>query len=582
MTAAMSPSVGAEPRYLTVPLAQLHESDTNYRKHHDDAAHAELVASVREKGILTPLLVRGHPTRLGWEVAAGHRRLRAARAAGLTEAPVIVRAMDDREFAEVMLTENLQRRDPDPLDEADGYQALIDRLGYDVPTLAARFGKGETYIRQRLQLQRCGANTRRALQLDRIELGHAVLLARVDEAEQDRLLRTVLSVTDVAEAASTDGRGEAEADDDDEDGSYDDDTWDEDEQHSIREVPTDTRRTGVSVARLRKVMATRFLPLTVPWALDDATLVPSAGACTSCPKRSGAAPELFEEFGTGDDRCGDQACFADKKAAWLEARVTACQSQAPALVAISTVAYGKPKLKTIASLPVLQVGVGYRVAEKKDKRRTPAIIVDEAGLSLEEFGELGQLTEVVLLDPAKEKAKKKQKQIEVPRTLRGNAYDMDWSARNKRKERARERFVVGATAVVQAMLQIMHVSVWPGASPVQRVALSMIMRGEPFHVAIDIVQRACDYTWKSDEIGPLLADEAFRVDSMTLHVASEVMLLTEWGPVEDDAWDQITIDEATQTYPLPEQFITLAARYMVDAPAVFAAALQDLDREAKA
>src|ERR1035437_3802447 len=117
--------------YQTVPLAQLAESDANPRRITSKAADAELADSVKKMGVLEPLLVRHvqveafgtlHP-RL--ELIAGHRRLAAARAAGLTEVPVRVLELDDEQALEAAIVENLQRQDVHPLDEAEGFARLI-------------------------------------------------------------------------------------------------------------------------------------------------------------------------------------------------------------------------------------------------------------------------------------------------------------------------------------------------------------------------------------------------------------------------------------------------------------------------
>jgi len=102
--------------YQVVPLADLHESKRNPRKHFNAEALAELAASIAAKGVLTPLLVR--PNAAGYEIAAGHRRYRAAKAAGVDQVPAIVREMTDTEFLEILTIENLQREDVHPLEEA--------------------------------------------------------------------------------------------------------------------------------------------------------------------------------------------------------------------------------------------------------------------------------------------------------------------------------------------------------------------------------------------------------------------------------------------------------------------------------
>src|SRR6266446_24067 len=108
-----------------LPVAKVSESKSNPRKSFGDMA--ELIESVRTKGVLVPVLCR--PSADGWELVFGARRLRAAQAAGLAEIPAIVREITDREVLEVQVIENLQRADVHPLEEAEGFKALHEQYG---------------------------------------------------------------------------------------------------------------------------------------------------------------------------------------------------------------------------------------------------------------------------------------------------------------------------------------------------------------------------------------------------------------------------------------------------------------------
>lgn len=171
------------PEFREIPIAQLHESPKNPRRHWSEAGLAELTASVRQHGVLTPLLVR--PNATGFEIAAGHRRLRAATPAGLATVPARIREMDDRAFLEVLTIENLQREDVHPLDEAEGYQALmtVDRA-YTPEAIAAKVGKSTSYVYQRLKLLSLIPQAKQAFQADTITAGHAVRLARLTPEQQ--------------------------------------------------------------------------------------------------------------------------------------------------------------------------------------------------------------------------------------------------------------------------------------------------------------------------------------------------------------------------------------------------------------
>jgi ParB/RepB/Spo0J family partition protein len=186
------PVTAASPaKFALVAIDLVHESPWNPRKHWDAAADAELLASVRQVGVLTPMLVRPRSPFApdGYELAAGHRRLRAARAAGLTEIPVLIRAMDDGAFREVLVVENLQRADIHPLDEADGYDALLQADGaYTVEAVAAKVGKSPSYVYQRLKLLHLVPACRQAFEADQITAAHAVRLARLTAEQQPQAL----------------------------------------------------------------------------------------------------------------------------------------------------------------------------------------------------------------------------------------------------------------------------------------------------------------------------------------------------------------------------------------------------------
>lgn len=186
MTTAAPTIASPTASFHLVPLAQLHESPHNTRRHTDAKALEELTASIKSHGVLTPLLVR--PNAKGYEIAAGHRRYRAAKAAGLTEVPAIVRGMTDQEFLEVLTIENLQREDIHPLDEAQGYQALLRIKGYDVARIAERVGRSVKYVYDRIKLLNLTKEAQSLFLGDKITAGHAILLARLTKEEQAGLI----------------------------------------------------------------------------------------------------------------------------------------------------------------------------------------------------------------------------------------------------------------------------------------------------------------------------------------------------------------------------------------------------------
>ncbi len=135
-----------------VPVAQLSPGRFQTRLVFDAEAISSLAQSIRARGVLQPLLVRGRRAGLGYEIIAGERRWRAAREAGLVEVPVIVLEFDDREAMEIALVDNLQRQGLSPLEEAEGYRRLIEELGETQERLAEVVGKSRSHVTNILRL----------------------------------------------------------------------------------------------------------------------------------------------------------------------------------------------------------------------------------------------------------------------------------------------------------------------------------------------------------------------------------------------------------------------------------------------
>lgn len=181
-------AAGAETRaFRDLAIETVHESKHNPRRHFDEAGMAQLVDSVRTVGIITPILVR--PQDYGYEIAAGHRRYRAARTIGLETVPCHIRSMTDQEFLEVLTIENLQREDVHPLDEAAGYHAMLS-APYRMPVekIAERVGRSVKYIYDRVKLLDLSEPLQELFWEGMLTAGHAILLARLSDKDQARAL----------------------------------------------------------------------------------------------------------------------------------------------------------------------------------------------------------------------------------------------------------------------------------------------------------------------------------------------------------------------------------------------------------
>ncbi len=275
--APVAPAVVPTGEFRLVHASCVAESKTNPRKTFDQDSLLELTESVRAHGVLQPLLVRPDP-RDGemFELVAGARRLRAACAAGLVQVPVIVQQLDDRQALEVQVLENLQRADLHPLEEANGYQRLNEGHGYSVEQIAAKLGKSKAYVYGRMALLRLAPSVQKLFLAGKLDASRALLVARIPVPELQE--KAAIEITDEDEWTEPMGYREA-----------------------VRLVQRDYS------CHLKGA----------PFDPKKADLVPEAGPCTTCPKRTGNQRDLFGPV-AGEDRadvCTDPTCFAKKREA---------------------------------------------------------------------------------------------------------------------------------------------------------------------------------------------------------------------------------------------------------------------------
>lgn len=168
--------------FRSVPVSHLKPGKFQPRRQFDEEAIADLVESVRDKGILQPILVRPHPLDPhAFEIIAGERRWRAAQRAQLHEVPVIVRDLTDKEALEVALVENLQRQDLSPLEEADGYRRLIDEFSHTQEELSKAVGKSRSHVANMMRLLALPDPIKVMVDKSQLSAGHArALLTAVD------------------------------------------------------------------------------------------------------------------------------------------------------------------------------------------------------------------------------------------------------------------------------------------------------------------------------------------------------------------------------------------------------------------
>ena len=274
-----------------IPLQCIQESKTNPRRQFDEAKLAELADNIRQHGVLQPVLVRPLPGGEAgqFELVAGARRYRASKPSGWETIPASIRELTDTQCLELQLIENLQRADVHELDEARGYAALM-RLQpetYTVETLAEKIGRSEKYVYARLRLTHLVEEAQQAFYTGKLTVAHAFEIARLEQNDQRRALQGCFPGHRTAAAILKDGKAEA-----------------------------------VTVRQLRDWIEREIhLDITnAPFDPQDETLLPAAGSCSKCPKRTGNNPLLFPEV-RQKSICTDRACYRAKVEALVQIRV---------------------------------------------------------------------------------------------------------------------------------------------------------------------------------------------------------------------------------------------------------------------
>lgn len=291
------------PVYRVMAPGSIRKSPFNHRK--TFTGLDELAASLREKGMISPITVRPIKNTHGQdhELVAGERRWRAAQIAKMPAIPCIVRELSDKEVLEIQLVENVQRVDVHPLEEADGYRDLIDKHGHDVDSIAAKTGKSKATIYARLKLCALAPGPRKAFLEDKLNASIALLIARIPDPKlQEQATKEVLGqVVDEENYNPSEPLNPERRDlviDPDKD--------------VVERQPMSVREAQVHLQRryMLRLELARF-------DITATTLVMKAGACTTCPKRTGNQRELFSDVKSADV-CTDPTCFETKTKAAFE------------------------------------------------------------------------------------------------------------------------------------------------------------------------------------------------------------------------------------------------------------------------
>jgi ParB/RepB/Spo0J family partition protein len=294
--------------FASIELTLIACSLTNPRKSFDQVKLAELANSIRTSGVHQPVLVRPLPgsrlqdtfdihaaggrlkVRPTYELVCGERRYRASALAEVATIPAMIRDLTDEQVLEIQLVENLQRDDLAELEEAEGYDALMQHSGINADAVGAKIGKSRSYVYARLKLLDLSVECKQAMRDGKIDASRALLIARIPDGKLQ------LKALDYATKAEYNG-----------------------EMPSVRSL-----QSWLKANVMLKLEHAKF-------KITDARLVESAGSCTVCPKRTGANPDLFADV-DGADICTDPECFHDKEAAHRASLVKMAQAKGMRMV----------------------------------------------------------------------------------------------------------------------------------------------------------------------------------------------------------------------------------------------------------
>lgn len=272
-----------------VDLQLIEESLTNPRRTFNQQKLAELAETIKQRGVVQPVLLRPLPgTRMAdtfgfrrqgaplpvYELVSGARRLRASHMAGVKTIPAMIRALTDREAREIQHIENIQREDVDKLEEAESFRSLLDDFGMTADAIGEKIQQSRSYVYAALKILDLCQVGRQALRDGKLDFSKALQVARIPSESQQ--LKAIKDLTE------TDYDGE----------------------------PRIGARRAAAYIREHYMLALDK----APFSRTDADLLPGAGACTNCPKRTGANPELFADVKSADV-CTDAPCYHKKEEA---------------------------------------------------------------------------------------------------------------------------------------------------------------------------------------------------------------------------------------------------------------------------
>ena len=453
------PAASIPPAIRMLELNRIEPSRTavqqRRRAHYDAASLAELAENIKSVQVIEPIIVRPDPSAAegeSFELVAGERRWRASGQAGLTSIPAIVRALDDSQVLEIQLIENLHREGLHELEEAEGYELLMQHHRYGVDELVAKLGRSRAYIYSRLKLLALDKRSRDAFYKGKLNASTALLLARIP----------VPSLQQEALKAITEAYNG--------------------EPMSFREAQR----------HIQERYMTRLKDAPFDTKLEN--LVAGAGPCGACPKLTGNQPELFGDVKNADV-CTDPICYAAKRSAWAKRVREEAQAE-------GRMVFTGKDAKRIAPFGIrgsLQGGFvpldGQCYEDTKRRTYRQLLGKDFKAETLLEDSESGRVVEIIKLSDHGEALKAKGIRAEEPSSTRRNDGDRARQKAAKLETLFRER-VFGAirakapTAIAGAELRLVVQALWHRADHDARIRLVNLWGWAEKGKAADMVYRS--------------------------------------------------------------------------------------------
>jgi len=509
----MTTTVINASEYRDLPLSQLNESKTNPRRVFEESALKELAASIRSQGVLSPLLVRPL-TENGFEIVAGARRYRAAQMAESATVPVRIVHLSDAEALAAQLVENLIRAEIHPMEEAEGFARLLalEEPKYSIEQIAARVGKQPSFVAARMKLIDLVPAAVDAFYANEIGVGHALLLAKLPADQQEQALSACFK--------------------------------------EVYNGSQNAARILLPVRNLQFWIESNVLLVLkdAPFDKRDAQLVPTAGSCADCPKRTGHNKLLFsDDLGKHGDQCVDPQCYQAK----LTAHVAKTIATKPELVQIST-AYGTQR----EGSPVLPRNKYTAIRDDKPKSNDEA---KRPEFKVCKFTTDAIVTEGSDIGTIHKVCKNPDCPIHHPKKANGaSANDAQFKA--EQEKRRREEAIANATG-----LRVL--SAIGNAVPVRLMKRDLLFLAERIvnlldenRAAILARQHGIKKTKENESVGKLFTSFLRRADESTLGCAAveAVVLLTasrgNASHVLRDAAEFYKVDVAAITTQVKQEF----------------------------